>query len=192
MGLVLFAYPITMEATSYPTVEAIHAAFLGAAQARIRQQSDRILDCLGRLSEDQIWERSNAHSNAVGNLVLHLMGNLGQWVVHGIGGAADTRQRDLEFSTRGGVSREELADRFRQRIEQVIGVIGAVPPDRLLEEIAPQGYRLPVMECITHITEHLYYHGGQIILITKFLLDVDLGYYRHLEQNNQVHGEKVP
>jgi len=144
------------------------------------------------LSEDQVWSRGNENSNSVANLVLHLIGNLGQWVVAGVGGAQDHRDRDSEFQTLSGITREELSARLKARMDQVVAVIEKVPAHRLLEMVSPQGYSLPVMEVITHITEHFYHHGGQIMLLTKLYLNVDLAYYKHLASNNVNHAETIP
>jgi uncharacterized damage-inducible protein DinB len=186
------AYPITMTSRSLPDINAVHSAFITAAVARLRQQESRIHDCIRLLSEDQVWARGNENSNSVANLVLHLIGNLGQWVVAGVGGAPDHRDRDSEFQTLAGISREELSARLKARMDQVVDVIEKVPAHRLLEMVTPQGYSLPVMEVITHITEHFYHHGGQIMLLTKLYLNVDLGYYRHLASNNVNHTETIP
>ena len=181
-----------MSSSILPDILALHQAFTGAAAAHLRKQEWRILDCLSRLSEDQIWARGNPNSNSVGNLVLHLIGNLGQWVVAGVGGVPDTRDRDVEFSTRAGIPGAELAARLHARLEEVVRIVESLPVERLLEPVSPQGYTLPVMEVITHITEHFYHHCGQIILLTKLYLDVDLAYYRHLTKNNETHTEKIP
>jgi uncharacterized damage-inducible protein DinB len=181
-----------MTSSNLPEVTAIHAAFTGAAVARLRQLESRILDCLSRLTDEQIWWRPNEHSNSIGNLVLHLVGNLGQWVVAGVGGQRDVRNREAEFSTRSGVSGPILAASLQARLDEVVRIIETLPAERLLKEVTPQGYRLLVLEAITHITEHFYYHGGQIILLTKWMLDIDLGYYRHLSGNNTEHSERVP
>ena len=77
-------------------------------------------------------------------------------------------------------------------MDQVVDVIEKVPAYRLLEMVSPQGYSLPVMEVITHITEHFYHHGGQIMLLTKLYLNVDLAYYKHLASNNVSHTETIP
>lgn len=181
-----------MTAPELPSVTDVHHAFITAAVARLRQQESRIHDCLSRLTEDQIWSRGNENSNSIGNLVLHLVGNLGQWVVSGLGGQPDNRDRDSEFATRAGLSPLDLSARLRSRMDEVVQIIAAVPASRLLETVTPQGYTLPVMELITHITEHFYHHGGQIILLTKLYLDVDLAYYKHLKSNNIHHTEKIP
>jgi len=181
-----------MTTPQLPAVTDVHHAFITAAVSRLRQQESRIHDCISRLSDEQIWARGNENSNSVGNLVLHLIGNLGQWVVAGIGGEMDQRDRDSEFNTREGISGSALSSRLGARLDQVARIIEAVPPHRLLEMVTPQGYTLPVMEVITHITEHFYHHGGQIFLLTKLYLDVDLEYYRHLAKNNIDHTAKVP
>ncbi|MCX6613379.1 MAG: DUF1572 family protein [Acidobacteria bacterium] len=169
-----------MSSPSLPDVQAVHEAFIRTAVARLRQQESRIHDCIQLLSEDQVWSRGNENSNSVANLVLHLIGNLGQWVVAGVGGQPDHRDRDAEFQTLSGITREELSARLKARMDQVVDVIENVPAHRLLEIVTPQGQSLPVMEVITHITEHFYHHGGQIMLLTKLFLNVDLGYFKHL------------
>ena len=119
-----------MTSPSLPEVQAVHEAFITAAVARLRQQESRIHDCIRLLSEDQVWSRGNENSNSVANLVLHLIGNLGQWVVSGVGGAADQRDRDSEFQTLSGITREELSTRLKSRMDQVADVIEKVPAYR--------------------------------------------------------------
>src|SRR5579862_1299439 len=72
----------------------------------------RILLCLKELSRQQIWWRPHEASNSVGNLVLHLEGNVRQWIISGLGGAPDKRQRDQEFSERRPMQRRMLANRL--------------------------------------------------------------------------------
>src|SRR5438034_8390070 len=91
--------------------------FLEAAHKKLLQLSGRVTDCLGRLSADQIWARGAEHENAVGNLVLHLCGNVRQWIISGVGGELDTRVRDLEFTALGGASAGELAERLKATVE---------------------------------------------------------------------------
>ena len=181
-----------MSTDQLPDVETLHYAFTGAAVARLRQQESRIHDCLSRLTDEQIWARGNENSNSIGNLVLHLIGNLGQWVVAGVGGQMDVRDRDSEFSTKSGYSAAQLSSRLKARLDEVVWILETLPPSRLMEQVTPQGYSLPVMEVITHITEHFYHHGGQIMLLTKLYLNVDLGYYKHLNSNNTDHTAKIP
>ena len=85
---------------------------------KLQQLADRIDDCLQRLEDSEIWWRKAGAQNAAGNLVLHLCGNLGQWIGTGVGGNPDKRRRDEEFRADGGVSREELRERLRDRVTE--------------------------------------------------------------------------
>ncbi len=159
------------------------SAFLDFSVKKLRQLTDRIEDCLGKLSEEQIWMRGGEEQNAAGNLVLHLCGNLRQWVVGAIGGQPDIRQR-------GGVTGPELIVRLRQVVEEAAGVIQAIPPDRLTERIAVQKYEVTVLEAVYHVVEHFSQHTGQILFVTKFFTGKDLGYYQHLRA--AAHKEPTP
>ena len=66
----------------------------------------RIKHCLRQLSEEQVWWRPSPALNSIGNLILHLCGNLRQWIVAGLGGAADHRNRPSEFAEPGPLPTE--------------------------------------------------------------------------------------
>src|SRR5882724_3718779 len=104
------------------TTLSVESLFLAASAAKLRQSADRIGVCLGKLSEEQIWARGHQNENAVGNLVLHLAGNVRQWIISGLGGQPDTRQRDQEFSAAGGITGEILINRIRQTVEEATSV----------------------------------------------------------------------
>jgi len=164
--------------------------FLKFAAGKLNQLASRIVDCLGRLSTEQIWARGSENQNAVGNLVLHLCGNVRQWILSGVAGQPDVRQRDAEFAARGGVSGPELAAQLESTVAEAVGVIKNTTAERLLERVRIQGYDVSVLEAIGHVTEHFAQHTGQIIFATKLLTGEDLGYYRHLKA--AAHGEKTP
>ncbi len=171
--------------------DAIHRLFLDCSVRRLELSLSRIEACLGKLSEEQVWARGSENENAVGNLVLHLSGNVRQWIVAGVGGAADTRERDGEFSARGGSSTPELKERLRGIVTEATAVIGAVTPERLAERVVIQKYELSILEAIYHVVEHFSLHTGQIIFATKLLTGSDLGFYTHL-RSSAAHGEKTP
>lgn len=164
----------------------IEQDFLKYSADKLAQLSGRIEDCLGKLSSDQIWMRNSENENAVGNLVLHLCGNVGQWIGSGVAGKPDSRARDWEFAARGG----DLGQRLSQTIAEATGVIRNLPPARLIEGITVQGYDVTVMEAIYHVVEHFAQHTAQIIFATKLLTGQDLGYYQHL--NKPKHFETTP
>jgi uncharacterized damage-inducible protein DinB len=170
---------------------ALEQEFLNYSADKLSQLSERIESCLGMLTVEQIWARGSENENAVGNLVLHLCGNVRQWILSGIGGAPDVRQRDREFDARSGIPPSELAARLRTVVTEAAGVIHQVTEERLAEQIVVQKYQLSVFHAIYHVVEHFSGHTGQIIFATKMLSGADLGFYRHL-RTTEPHGEKTP
>jgi uncharacterized damage-inducible protein DinB len=166
--------------------------FLDFSAAKLRQLASRIETCLGKLSDDQVWARGSENENAVGNLALHLCGNARQWILSGVGGAPDTRQRDSEFNAQGGYTREQLAAHVKQTVDEAARVVESIAPERLAERIKPQGYDVTVLEAIYHVVEHFAMHTGQILFATKMLTGEELGFYRHLKATAKSQGEKLP
>jgi uncharacterized damage-inducible protein DinB len=164
--------------------------FLDFSAKKLRQLSSRIRDCLGKLNEDQVWMRGSDNQNAVGNLVLHLSGNVRQWIIAALGGKPDVRVRDREFSARGEIQVSELLERLEGTLEEALGIIEKLPPERLSERVTVQKYDLSAMEVIYHVVEHFAQHTGQILFATKALTGEDLGYYKHLTA--AAHTQKTP
>jgi len=166
--------------------------FLKFSAEKLEQLHGRIQDCLARLTPDQIWARGSENENAVGNLVLHLSGNVRQWIGSGVAGLPDDRQRDAEFDARGGTAPTELAELLKTRVAEAVATIRAVPASRLTERIATQGYDVTVLEAIAHVVEHFSMHTGQVIFMTKMLTGEDLAYYQHLRGSGRAAGAPLP
>ncbi len=143
------------------------ALFLQFSSRKLQALASRVDTCLARLNQEQIWARNGDHENAVGNLVLHLCGNVGQWIICSIGGAPDHRQREAEFSARGDVNGKELRDRLAATDSQATAVISAFDAKRLSDRVVIQGTDVSVLDAIYHVVEHFSMHAGQIIFITK-------------------------
>ncbi len=171
------------------TAEEIFVTF---SAGKLDQLHGRIQDCLARLTPEQIWTRNSENENAVGNLVLHLCGNVRQWIGSGVAGMPDHRQRDSEFDARGGMAPAELAERLNATVAEAVRIIREVPASRLTERILPQGYDVTVLEAIAHVVEHFSMHTGQIILLTKMLTGKDLAYYQHLRGSGRATGASLP
>lgn len=137
----------------------------------------KINDAVGRLSDDDMWWKPNPSSNSVGNLLLHLTGNLRQWIVSGVGGAADTRQRELEFAPDDRPDRAALLDKLSRVVAEADAVLGSLDPLTLSERRMIQGNELTVLEVIYHAVEHFSTHTGQIVYIAKFRTGTDLAFY---------------
>jgi uncharacterized damage-inducible protein DinB len=147
----------------------------------------RIANCLGRLSEAEVWRKPNSQTNSIANLILHLCGNIGQYVLASLGRRPDTRRRELEFSTTAGLTKAELLDRLESTVAQAVAVIRATPDAELLRQRPVQGFDYTGIGILIHVTEHFSYHTGQIAWYTKLLKDEDLGFYAglNLEQRNE-------
>ncbi|MDE3165997.1 MAG: DUF1572 family protein [Acidobacteriota bacterium] len=165
--------------------------FIECSVRRLGELIPRIETCLARLTPDQVWARGGDNENAVGNLVLHLCGNLRQWILSGVGGTPGARDRDAEFSARGGVSPAELSARLRQTANEALAVIASLAPEQLAAPLVIQGYRVSCLEAVYHVVEHFSMHTGQILFATKMLTGDDLGFYRHLT-GNRPHSEQTP
>ena len=170
--------------------QTVDGIFLEASAKKLEQLVTRICDCAGKLSTDEIWARGHENENAIGNLILHLNGNVRQWIIAGVGGAPDTRTRDAEFAARGGTEKAELIERLETTVREAIAVIGKVTPQRFMQPLTIQNYDVTVMEAIFHVVEHFSQHTGQIVFATKMLTGEDLGFYKHLKA--AAHGEKTP
>lgn len=166
-------------------------AFTRYSCDKLAQYAGRIAVCLDQLSDEQIWARGTENENAVGNLVLHLCGNVRQWIGFGVAGQVDIRDRDSEFEARSGAARDELKARLRQAVDETVGVIAALSPERLAARTTVQGYDVTVLEVVYHVVEHFAYHAGQIIFATKLMTGTDMGFYRHLA-NKAAHSENIP
>jgi uncharacterized damage-inducible protein DinB len=156
----------------------VSATFIQGARRLLQDEYlPKIERCLEKLTDEQIWWRSNPESNSIGNLILHLSGNARQWIVCGLGGESDQRTRDAEFSERTLIPREQLLARLRQTMADVDGVLAGFNTLLLLNKYRIQGTESTALDAILHVTEHFSMHTGQIILLTKFLANVDLVFY---------------
>jgi hypothetical protein len=129
------------------------------------------------LADQDLWWRPNEASNSIGNLVLHLAGNVRQWIVSGLGGTADQRDRAAEFSRRDPVSRDQLASVLTSAVLEADAVIGRIDPASLGEHRPIQGRDVTVLQAIYHVVEHFGSHAAQIFYIAKLRLAKDLGFY---------------
>ena len=132
---------------------------------------------LSALPHDRLWWRPNEGSNSVGNLLLHLNGNLRQWIVAGVGGEAFERHRAAEFAALAGGSAQELLATLDRTLADVDRILSRLTAERLAERYEIQGRDLTVLDAIFHVTEHFAYHLGQIILIAKMFSPDSVQFY---------------
>lgn len=138
---------------------------------------ERTLKCLGLLSEQEIWYRPNEHSNSVGNLVLHLCGNVRQWLFSTLGGKPDIRQRQGEFDEKGPIPKKDLEQMIEDLMDEVNRLLDNLKPEDLLKTYPVQGFDESGVAILLHVTEHFSYHVGQITYFVKAHKDLSVGYY---------------
>lgn len=129
----------------------------------------KIEHCLAQLTDEDVWQRTNEASNSIGNLILHLSGNVQQWIVGGVGNLPYHRDREHEFGERGGFTRAELLARLKETLAKADQVLAEVDANGLLERKEIQGCDVTVMEATLRIVQHFALHTGQIMLLTKQL-----------------------
>jgi uncharacterized damage-inducible protein DinB len=159
------------------------ATFLDCSIRRLEKSCAKIEACLEKIPEERIWFRAGENQNAVGNLMLHLCGNIRQWILSGVFGDPDHRDRDAEFAARTGPGKAELRARLRAVVDETKSRLSSMPPQALADRIRPQEYEVSKLEAIYHVVEHLAGHCFQIIFVTKLLTGEDLGFYAHLSPN---------
>ena len=129
------------------------------------------------LPPDRLWWRPNQDSNSVGNLLLHLNGNLRQWIVAGVGGETYARHRAEEFAAHEGQPASELLADLERTLADIDRILSGLSAERLAERCAIQGRDLTVLDAIFHVTEHFAYHLGQIILVAKMFAPGGIHFY---------------
>ncbi len=168
----------------------LEADFLTTAADKLAENLDRIETCLTELPPHALWARDSENENAVGNLLLHLDGNVRQWILSGVGTGPDTRDRPSEFSARTGENASVLCAKLHSTVGEAVALIRSLPHRRIAEEISIQGYDTTVLSAIFHVVEHFSGHTYQIILLTKRFTGKDLGFYAYLDKTGRKETEQ--
>jgi uncharacterized damage-inducible protein DinB len=159
--------------------------FLLQCISRVEENTAKITACLNNLEEEQVWYRPNEASNSIGNIILHLCGNVRQYAISSLGNFPDIRERDKEFLTFGGFDKKQLADQVTDTVKEAVEIIKNTSEISLLRVHSVQGFNLSGTGIIIHVTEHYSYHTGQIIMLTKLIKNKDLGFYDGIDLNQK-------
>jgi uncharacterized damage-inducible protein DinB len=156
-----------------------------AAIFRLNENTSKIEKCFNNLEEEDIWKRPNASSNSIGNLILHICGNITQYIISSLGGKEDKRDRYLEFSIRKGFDKGSLIQKLKNTVNQAIQTLGMIQERELTRVRSVQAFEYSGIAIIIHVVEHYSYHTGQIIFYTKMCKDVDLDFYAGVDLNRK-------
>jgi hypothetical protein len=153
-----------------PADRSVGQAYLAVSRHRLAESVMRIKHCLDQLTDEQVWWRPNESQNSVANLVLHLCGNVRQWIISGVGGAPDRRDRSREFSERTFVSAAELIHRLEEVAGEADAVLARVTDQQLLEAHRIQGFDETVLSAIFESLAHFQGHTQEIVCFTRMQL----------------------
>ena len=117
-----------------------------------KENNLKVNKCLNTLNGDALWHRPNEVSNAIGNQILHLCGNIHQYVISSLGNQKDIRSRPLEFSERNVHSKKELISLINQTVAAALNIIASVDETALLKVRPVQTYSISVVQVLIHAT----------------------------------------
>lgn len=168
------------------TQAAVSALFLEYSRKTLLDQYwPRLKSCIESLTPEQVWWRPNEASNSVGNLLLHLNGNVGQWLVASFNREEDTRDRPAEFAERQVIPPDILLEKVGATMQEASAVLSRLTERDLLATFHIQGYTVTGLYAVYQVVEHFGMHYGQILYVTKLLKSEDLGYYRELDKTGR-------
>ena len=155
--------------------------FKSQSAMRLQENIPRIEKCFAELKHQEIWFSPNKQSNSIGHLILHLCGNITQYIHSSLGGDKDQRQRDLEFSSKEHIPLQALLEKITEVVNEAELIILNCTKECLLKERKVQAFNLSGIGIIIHVVEHFSYHTGQIAYYTKELKNKDLGFYEGIK-----------
>lgn len=158
-------------------IRKLQSEFVENCCFRMNESLRMIRISLDKVSEEQAWQKPNTSLNSMGNLILHLCGNMTQYGIASLNETEDNRQRDMEFSTTGGYTKKELLEKLESTVNQVKETIQSTSLNRLLTRKQVQGFEFSGIGNIVHVVEHFSYHTGQIAFWVKQLNNEQLGFY---------------
>ena len=145
-------------------------AFLAEARKILHRCAGKITHCLGQLSDDDVNWRPFPEANSIANIVTHLCGNVGQWIVAGVGGAPDSRNRPGEFARELRSTPQELTEELERTLRQADDALAAIAPDTILAPRKIQGFDETVLSAAFHAITHFEGHTHQVVYVTRLRL----------------------
>jgi hypothetical protein len=165
----------------------VHTIFLEFSRRKLLEQYwPRLRSCVELLSDEQLWWRPNEASNSIGNLILHLNGNVRQWLVSSFKRLEDARDRPAEFLERRLIPASVLLEKLGTTLKEASDVLAGLTEVELLTTFHIQGYTVNGLQAVYQVVGHFGIHYGQILYITKLVRGEDLGFYRELDRTGRL------
>lgn len=156
-----------------PNNDSIAQLFVEDCVELIHQSNIKLQNCLQQLSTEQIWWRSHPSTNSVGNLILHICGNLRQWTLAGLAGQPDSRDRDHEFSSEHSMTADQLLEHLQKESDACLAVLPSFGPLELVAEYTIQGFLVNGLQAVNHTVTHFVGHTHQVVYMTRLQLGDD-------------------
>jgi len=127
----------------------------------------QIGQCLDVITEADLWWRPDEKSNALGNILLHLIGSNRLYVGYGVGARSIERDRASEFTARGNPGRAAIVDAWNETVTMMREVLDGLSPSHLMETTDRTGKTTTIASILLHASHHTAAHMGQVVWITK-------------------------
>ena len=152
------------------STDPLHREFQRVACHELDRGLVKIEHCVDQLSDADVWSRATDQMNSVGNILLHLNGNLRQWIVSGVGGAPDVRQRPREFAQRDPIPKSKLLADLRQTIDEAKAAIQRSTGEDLLRNRHVQHDDVTGVFAAFSSINHFVGHVQEITYMTRMRL----------------------
>ncbi len=150
---------------------------------RLDESTRMVKQALSKIGEEHIWKRPNGISNSIGNLILHLCGNITQYAIASLGEVEDQRERDAEFEAKEGYTKDQLLEKLVATVEKAKETITRTSHEQWIKKREVQGFNFSGIGIVMHVVEHYSYHTGQIAFWVKQMKAEDLGFYDGFDLN---------
>lgn len=137
----------------------------------------KLRHCVNALPRDAVWARPNESSNSIGNLLVHLTGNVTEWILGGVGGRSIKRYRAGEFEQQDGADAAVLLDNLERVLQEADTVLAGLTEKDLERSVVIQDRDTNVLGAVYHVVEHFAMHTGQIVLMTKIYAPGKIQFY---------------
>jgi hypothetical protein len=148
----------------------LRSALNHALSEELSAAFSRIEHCVNQLSDEQIWWRPPHGLNAIGNLLLHLTGNVKQVIVDNLTGVPDTRNRPAEFAARETLPKAELLSKLAAVVQGARGAILGASDERLARVVRVNNNDWTGVEAAVRSIAHFRGHVQEIIHTTREIL----------------------
>ena len=149
------------------TPESLTRLVVDETSSELDEALRKIKHCVNQLTDDQVWWRPSESMNSIANILLHLCGNVRQWIVAGVGGAADVRERQEEFDHRGATPGTDLVQQVESTLAEAKDALSGMSAEELLRIRPVQGNNVSGMQAILHSAAHFRGHTQEIVHMTR-------------------------